>query len=90
MGNVSSRERREQGIALGWLGWSLHRIEQATAVRLETAGEYLRLAGVALQRRAAEAIILRANPGIEATTDFRGRSGGAGFKTGQKGHRRIF
>ena len=49
MGNVLSRERREQVVALGRLGWSLRRIEQATGVRRETAGEYLRLAGIALR-----------------------------------------
>jgi len=50
MSNVLSREKREQVIALGRLGWSLRRIEQATGVRRETAGEYLRGAGVALRR----------------------------------------
>jgi hypothetical protein len=49
MGNVLSKEKREQVIALGRLGWSLRRIEQATAVRRETAGDYLRSAGVALR-----------------------------------------
>ena len=49
MGNVLSKERREQVIALGRLGWSLRRIEQATGVRRETAGDYLRVAGVALR-----------------------------------------
>jgi transposase len=50
MSNVLSREKREQVIALGRLGWSLRRIEQATGVRRETAGDYLRAAGVALRR----------------------------------------
>src|ERR1700757_4657867 len=50
MSNVLSREKREQVIALGRLGWSLRRIEQATGVRRETAGEYLRVAGIALRR----------------------------------------
>ena len=45
-----SREKREQVIALGRLGWSLRRIEQATGVRRETASEYLRTAGIALRR----------------------------------------
>jgi hypothetical protein len=40
MGNVLSKEKREQVIALGRLGWSLRRIEQATGVRRETAGDY--------------------------------------------------
>jgi len=50
MSHVLSREKREQVIALGRLGWSLRRIEQATGVRRETAGEYLRSAGIALRR----------------------------------------
>ena len=36
-------------IALGRLGWSLRRIEEATGVRRETAGGYLRSAGIALR-----------------------------------------
>jgi hypothetical protein len=50
MSHVLSREKREQVIALGRLGWSLRRIEQATGVRRETAGDYLRAAGIALRR----------------------------------------
>jgi len=50
MSHVLSREKREQVIALGRLGWSLRRIEQATGVRRETAGDYLRGAGIALRR----------------------------------------
>jgi transposase len=49
MGNVLSKEKREQVIALGRLGWSLRRIEQATGVRRETAGDYLRSVGIALR-----------------------------------------
>ena len=36
-------------IALGRLGWSLRRIEAATGVRRETAGGYLRSAGIAIR-----------------------------------------
>jgi transposase len=50
MSHVLSRDKREQVIALGRLGWSLRRIEQATGVRRETAGDYLRGAGIALRR----------------------------------------
>ena len=50
MSHVLSREKREQVIALGRLGWSLRRIEQETGVRRETAGDYLRVAGIALRR----------------------------------------
>ena len=49
MGNVLSKEKREQVIALGRLGWSLRRIEQATGVRRETAGGYLKSSGIALR-----------------------------------------
>jgi hypothetical protein len=49
MSHVLSREKQEQVIALGRLGWSLRRIEQATGVRRETAGDYLRGAGIALR-----------------------------------------
>jgi hypothetical protein len=36
-------------IALGRLGWSLRRIEQATGVRRETAGDYLRSSGIVVR-----------------------------------------
>ena len=36
-------------IALGRLGWSLRKIEAATGVRRETAGGYLRSAGIAIR-----------------------------------------
>jgi hypothetical protein len=49
MGNVLDKTKQEQVIALGRLGWSLRRIEQTTGVRRETAGGYLRSAGVALR-----------------------------------------
>jgi transposase len=49
MGNVLDKTKQEQVIALGRLGWSLRRIERATGVRRETAGGYLRSAGVALR-----------------------------------------
>ena len=49
MGNVLEKAKQEQVIALGRLGWSLRQIEAATGVRRETAGGYLRSAGVALR-----------------------------------------
>ena len=49
MGNVLEKAKQEQVIALGRLGWSLRRIEAATGVRRETAGSYLRSAGIALR-----------------------------------------
>jgi len=40
-------EKKQQVIALGRLGWTLRRIEQSTGVRRETAGVYLKAAGIA-------------------------------------------
>jgi hypothetical protein len=51
MGNVLERTKQEQVIALGRLGWSLRKIEGATGVRRETAGGYLRSAGIAIRTR---------------------------------------
>ena len=50
MSNVLSETKRQQVIALGRLGWSLRRIEQETGVRRETAGGYLKAAGIAVGR----------------------------------------
>ena len=50
MSNVLSEEKKQQVIALGKLGWTLRRIEQATGVRRETAGAYLKAAGIAINR----------------------------------------
>ncbi len=85
MGNVLDRAKREQVIALGRLGWSLRQIEEATGVRRETAGAYLRSAGIALRTPggwghsspAKPAIKVTAgsvgsNPAIEVTTGFFG------------------
>ena len=47
----SSEEKKQQVIALGKLGWPLRRIEQATGVRRETAGAYLKAAGVTVRLR---------------------------------------
>ena len=67
MANVLSKEKREQVLALGRLGWTLRRIEDATGVRLETASGYLKQAGIAVREpgrwgRAPD-------PAIEVSTD---------------------
>jgi hypothetical protein len=69
MSNVLSREKREQVIALGRLGWSLRRIGQATGVRRETAGEYLRGAGIALRRPGGWGRHHPSKPAINLITD---------------------
>jgi hypothetical protein len=42
MANLLSDAKKQQVIALGQLGWTLRRIEQATGVRRETASVYLK------------------------------------------------
>ena len=68
MANVLNEEKKQQVLALGRLGWSLRRIQQATRIRRETASAYLKAAGVAVRppsgwgRRAAK-------PANEVITD---------------------
>jgi transposase len=82
MSNVLSDDKKQQVVALGRLGWSLRRIEQATSVRRETASAYLKAAGIAIRtvrgRRAPPKPASRAitDPGADskaasqAITDF--------------------
>ena len=49
MANVLSDEKKQQVIALGRLGWTLRRIQQATGVRRETASGYLKAAGIGVR-----------------------------------------
>jgi len=43
MANVLNEEKKQQVLALGRLGWSLRRIQQATHVRRETGSTYLKV-----------------------------------------------
>jgi transposase len=70
MSNVLSEEKKQQVIALGRLGWTLRRIEQATGVRRETAGAYLKAAGVAVRPPGGWGRRGPAKPANEATTDL--------------------
>src|SRR5829696_933266 len=67
MSNVLSDDKRQQIIALGRLGWSLRRIEQATGVRRETASAYLKAAGISVRPPANWG--QAAKPAIEVFTD---------------------
>jgi transposase len=49
MSNVLSEAKKQQVIVLGRLGWPLRRIEQETGVRRETAGAYLKAAGIGVR-----------------------------------------
>lgn len=70
MANVLSDDKKQQVLALGRLGWSLRRIQEATGVRRETASVYLKAAGIAVRppgrwgRRAAS------KPATQVITDF--------------------
>ena len=49
MTNFLSDDKRQEVLALGRLGWTLRRIEQATGVRRETASSYLKAAGLGVR-----------------------------------------
>src|SRR5215210_3167699 len=51
MSNVLDNDKQQQIRALGRLGWTLSRIEQATGVRRETISGYLKAAGIAVRSR---------------------------------------
>jgi hypothetical protein len=91
MSHVLSREKREQVIALGRLGWSLRRIEEATGVRRETAGDYLRGAGIALRRPGGWGRHRPSKAAIDPITDAEGGDSKAaievitGFLAGKPG-----
>jgi hypothetical protein len=65
MANVLSEDKRQQVLGLGRLGWSLRRIESATGVRRETAGGYLRAAGIAVRGRGGSPSVWPPKPAIE-------------------------
>ena len=69
MTNVLSEENKQLVIALGKLGWPLRRIEQATGVRRETAGAYLKAAGIAVRPPGAWGRRAPAKPANGVTTD---------------------
>ena len=78
MSNVLRQEKKQEVIALGRLGWSLRRIEEATGVRRETASGYLKEAGITVRpagwqsresTKAAGGSDSTSKPAIEVTPD---------------------
>ena len=61
MSNVSNEEKKQLVIELGKLGWTLRRTEQVTGVRRETAGAYLKAAGIFVRPWVVGAVELRQN-----------------------------
>ena len=51
MGNVLQKDKQQQIVTLGRLGWPLRRIEEATGVRRKTISAYLKAAGIAVRGR---------------------------------------
>src|SRR5215218_3003314 len=51
MSNVLDQSKQQQILALGRLGWSLRRIEQALSVRRESVSGYLKAAGIPVHGR---------------------------------------
>src|SRR2546422_9592976 len=51
MSNVWDDHKQQQIRALGRLGWTLSRIQEATGVRRETIGGYLKAAGIPVRGR---------------------------------------
>jgi transposase len=68
MVNILGDQKKQQVLALGRLGWSLRQIEAATGVRRETAGAYLKAAGIVMREPRGRR--LPANPASPVSTDF--------------------
>src|SRR4051812_2846972 len=51
MSNVLDNDTQQQIRALGRLGWTLSRIQEATGIRRETVSGYLKAAGIAVRSR---------------------------------------
>ena len=66
MANVLSKQRKLEIQALGRLGWSLRKIEEATGVRRETISKYLKAAGIPVRRARGRSLSKAAS---EAITD---------------------
>jgi transposase len=67
--NVLNEEKQQQVIALGRLGWPLRRIEKETCIRRETAGGYLKAAGVPIRPAGAWGRRPPAKPANEVSPD---------------------
>src|SRR5437667_5819107 len=51
MSNVLDNDKQQRIRALGRLGWTLSRIQEATGIRRETVSGYLKAAGIAVRSR---------------------------------------
>src|SRR5258705_13167509 len=74
MSNVLDDNTQQQIRALGRLGWTLSRIQEATGIRRETVSGYLKAAGIAVRSRGRPSES-KAKPAIseEVSTDLRAK-----------------
>src|SRR4249919_1313369 len=74
MSNVLDDHTQQQIRALGRLGWTLSRIQEATGIRRETVSGYLKAAGIAVRGRGRPSES-KAKPAIfeEVSTDLRAK-----------------
>jgi len=70
MANVLSDDKKQQVLALGRLGGTLRRIQEATGVRRETASVYLKEAGIAVRPPGGWGRRAGSKPAIQVITDF--------------------
>ena len=72
MSNVLSEEKKQEVLTLGRLGWSLRRIEETTKVRRETAGAYLKAAGIAVRGKGGRLVPAKPAIALGVSTDGSG------------------
>ncbi len=72
MANVLKDEKKQQIIALGRLGWSLRKIQEATRVRRETISAYLKVSGIEIWPPGRWRQRSKAKPAIQVITDSDG------------------
>ncbi len=88
MANVLNEEKKQQVLALGRLGWSLRRIQQATKIRRETASAYLKAAGIAVRLPSGWGRC-EPKPANEVITDFGAAKPAIPFRYYQYGERIV-
>lgn len=69
MANVLNHEKQEQIRALGRLGWSLRRIEEATGVRRETVSRHLKAARIVIRPPRQRRLEVDPNAASQVITD---------------------
>jgi len=77
MSNVLGHTKQQQVLALGRLGWTLSRIQQATGVRRETVSGYLKAAGIPVRGRGRPSES-KAKPAISSASGVHRLSGSTG------------